>query len=843
MILQYIGIMPKICLIFASTSTGFQSIYNQEKTKPAVKRGRKATGLIGVQGVRPYRENRIVFDLILSPEGGKMKRSIVFLILVFALFFSTVSHARLMKTTFSGTFGWTGYPSSVPPTWVLDTGILGTTFSGIIIYDDSAYPTKYEYYYENFVLALYPIVKFEVSWGGNTYQWGGGYLDIWNDMHPHCQIGMELTIDEFPEQYQNSIVGCTFYNNESGIAWVQLPELPLTLNELFPDGLRPNSFGIDIPEIHSYDSSLDWHLWRDLIGATDSETSPYCGLNSKFAETTLSNGMRYYTDRAYTLTSVPSAYIGMDTILTPNDDLTRTAASDYLTFEMPYDGTVYVAYDSRATSLPNWLSGFSDTGDRIYTSLSTQPYLKIYKRSYFTGDCINLGANKAPGFSGGTVSNYMVLYGGDVGSASCLLASKFVETTLSNGMRYYTDRAYTLTSVPSAYIGMDTILTPNDDLTRTAASDYLTFEMPYDGTVYVAYDSRATSLPNWLSGFSDTGDRIYTSLSTQPYLKIYKRSYFTGDCINLGANKAPGFSGGTVSNYMVLYGGDVGPAACTLASKFVETTLSNGMRYYTDRAYTLTSVPSAYIGMDTILTPNDDLTRTAASDYLTFEMPYDGTVYVAYDSRATSLPNWLSGFSDTGDRIYTSLSTQPYLKIYKRSYFTGDCINLGANKAPGFSGGTVSNYMVLYGGDVGPAACTLASKFVETTLSNGMEYYTDRDYTLTGMDNFGGQDTILTPNDERNRTAASDYLTFEMPYDGTVYVAYDSRATSLPYWLRDFYNTNFNLYTSLSTQPSLNTYGKTYYAGDCVNLGANKAPGFSGGTVSNYMVFFKKAID
>jgi hypothetical protein len=184
-------------------------------------------------------------------------------------------------------------------------------------------------------------------------------------------------------------------------------------------------------------------------------------------------------------------------------------------------------------------------------------------------------------------------------------------------MEYYTDRAYTLTSLPSVYIGMDTILTPNDDLSNTAASDYLTFEMPYDGTVYVAYDSRATSLPNWLRGFTDTGDRVYTSLSTQPYLKVYKRSYSSGDCINLGANKAPGFSGGTVSNYMVFYGGDVGPSVCVLAPKFEETTLrdmvageASAMYYYTDRTYTLTSVPSAYIGMDTILTPNDDLNRT-----------------------------------------------------------------------------------------------------------------------------------------------------------------------------------------------------------------------------------------
>ena len=58
------------------------------------------------------------------------------------------------------------------------------------------------------------------------------------------------------------------------------------------------------------------------------------------------------------------------------------------------------------------MSGFIDTGNRIYTSLDTQPYLAIYSKSYSAGSCVNLGANKAPGFSGDTVSNYIVFYAG-----------------------------------------------------------------------------------------------------------------------------------------------------------------------------------------------------------------------------------------------------------------------------------------------------------------------------------------------------------------------------------------------------------------------------------------------
>jgi len=138
------------------------------------------------------------------------------------------------------------------------------------------------------------------------------------------------------------------------------------------------------------------------------------------------------------------------------------------------------------------------------------------------------------------------------------------------------------------------------------------------------------------------------------------------------------------------------PSNCYLDPKFHQTLLTNNMAYYTDRSYKLTDLPSEYMGMNMIKTPNDDRNRTYATDYLTFQMPYDGTVYVAIDARAASLPNWMSGFKDTGDRIYTSLSSQPHLEVYSKTYYSGACVNFGANKGTGFSGSTISNFIVFY---------------------------------------------------------------------------------------------------------------------------------------------------
>lgn len=141
------------------------------------------------------------------------------------------------------------------------------------------------------------------------------------------------------------------------------------------------------------------------------------------------------------------------------------------------------------------------------------------------------------------------------------------------------------------------------------------------------------------------------------------------------------------------------PGAFGLAEKFKQTALTDGMQCYSDRDHTIT-LPSKYAGRIAFVLPNDERNFTTADGYLVFTIPdveevnQDVTVYVAYDSRATHLPNWMDGFEDTGDEILTTLDTQPALKIYSNVYQKGQTINFGANKAEGFQGNVVSNYLV-----------------------------------------------------------------------------------------------------------------------------------------------------
>ncbi len=285
-------------------------------------------------------------------------------------------------------------------------------------------------------------------------------------------------------------------------------------------------------------------------------------LNSRFAETTLTEGVEYYTDKSYQLTRVPSPYDDMDAIITPNNARNRTDASGYLTFTMPYAGMVYVAYDSRATRVPNWMNGFLDTGDILKTSLSSQPSLKIYSRNYAKGKIVNLGANKAPGFSGGAISSYVVFYGkGGSGTTTntkgaCELGGLFEESKLVVGTFFYTDRNYIITGgVPGFMLGRRLIQTPNNQRNNSAASGYVRFTNPVSSWVYVLFDSRSSSIPSWLSGWELRSEyKITTSLSSQPYLKVYRKWFNAGECVNLGGNYGPGASTQSRSNYVVVYG-------------------------------------------------------------------------------------------------------------------------------------------------------------------------------------------------------------------------------------------------------------------------------------------------
>ena len=69
-----------------------------------------------------------------------------------------------------------------------------------------------------------------------------------------------------------------------------------------------------------------------------------------------------YANRSYVTTEVPECMVGMKCIRTANDDKTAEATDlGFLCFHVDMRAVVNVLYDSRATSLPDWLASvFTD---------------------------------------------------------------------------------------------------------------------------------------------------------------------------------------------------------------------------------------------------------------------------------------------------------------------------------------------------------------------------------------------------------------------------------------------------------------------------------------------------
>ncbi|MEE9611748.1 MAG: hypothetical protein V3W19_10870, partial [Desulfatiglandales bacterium] len=131
---------------------------------------------------------------------------------------------------------------------------------------------------------------------------------------------------------------------------------------------------------------------------------------------------------------------------------------------------------------------------------------------------------------------------------------------------------------------------------------------------------------------------------------------------------------------------DVGPADYQVAAR-----LEAGSVYYIDSPHKVTSLPTGMEELIWIKTANRDKDETI-QDFLYFATTRAVIVYVAYDSRASSLPNWLVTFTNTGTSIGT---TDGALNVYAKFFPLGPTgqILLGGNKALGASGDN-SNYIV-----------------------------------------------------------------------------------------------------------------------------------------------------
>ena len=157
------------------------------------------------------------------------------------------------------------------------------------------------------------------------------------------------------------------------------------------------------------------HLWYNSI--TAGNTLPFyleyiLPTSYQYKQNLLEVGDSYYLDGNSTLESIPSELTGDNIVWIMTKDADKDNTSDtFLTLGINENVTVYIAYDPRATSLPDWLSNnFVSAGTVGATNPETSTY-NLYSADFMSGDVV-LGGNKAAGAvfpEGISAANYFVI--------------------------------------------------------------------------------------------------------------------------------------------------------------------------------------------------------------------------------------------------------------------------------------------------------------------------------------------------------------------------------------------------------------------------------------------------
>ena len=93
----------------------------------------------------------------------------------------------------------------------------------------------------------------------------------------------------------------------------------------------------------------------------------------------MTEGETFYTDRPYTLTSVPDFLEGARFIKTANNDKLRTDAN-LLSVYLSGSAIAYLAYDPRSSALPSWLISWTKTDEVIGTTDPGSEYFEVYTK-------------------------------------------------------------------------------------------------------------------------------------------------------------------------------------------------------------------------------------------------------------------------------------------------------------------------------------------------------------------------------------------------------------------------------------------------------------------------------
>lgn len=168
------------------------------------------------------------------------------------------------------------------------------------------------------------------------------------------------------------------------------------------------------PGLLAYDKTYYWRIDEvNDVGTTTgvtwsftTEAEPIATDLNRYELASFQAGSLYYRDREYIIQSMPTYLVGAMGIKTDNDDK-HASASSWLTFNLSAEADVYVAVDSRMSSLPLWLQSYTDTGETVAVTDGSATPMRLYHKTIAPGAVVMGGNLEPPG--AGADSNYWVM--------------------------------------------------------------------------------------------------------------------------------------------------------------------------------------------------------------------------------------------------------------------------------------------------------------------------------------------------------------------------------------------------------------------------------------------------
>jgi hypothetical protein len=226
--------------------------------------------------------------------------------------------------------------------------------------------------------------------------------------------------------------------------------------------------------------------------------------NWSIQNTNFSEGINQFGDRSYQLSVIPTSLRGMSWIRSANSSKSYQGTT-LATFSISQGSNVYVAVDTRyirpTDTRPAWLTDgtWTDTGLNFVNSESPTKTFEIYYK-WFNSGSVSLGALY------GTYDMYTVIVPNPVN------VTNLVVNDTANASHWYTqgynlwmydwiygDAGYRFWNTPLPLFGASWIETAINS--RSYSGNTLaTFSINQQATVYVAIDTRVTTLPSWVDG-------------------------------------------------------------------------------------------------------------------------------------------------------------------------------------------------------------------------------------------------------------------------------------------------------------------------------------------------------